>query len=152
MAQMWNRQTPDRKEQVVVTDDAGVQTRTRVVENTGLYRMELGYRISQIIWILFGVLESLIVLRIILKLIAANPANPFANLIYSFTDLFLWPFAGLTVTPAAGGMVLEIPSIIALFVYALLAWLVVRLVDLLFARTPPTRIVETYEEDHREIR
>ena len=65
----------------------------------------------------FGILEGLIALRILLKLIAANPNSPFAAMLYRFTDIFLFPFAGLTATPSAGGMVLEISSFIALAVY-----------------------------------
>ena len=43
-------------------------------------------------------------------------------------------------------MVLEIPSVIAMFVYLVLAWVIVRLLWLLFYRTP-TRTVSTYERD-----
>src|SRR5574337_827911 len=78
-------------------------------------------KISQLIWLGFGVLEGLIGLRILLKLIAANPQSPFANLVYEVTKPFLAPFVGLTPAPAANGVVLEIPSIVALFVYALLS-------------------------------
>lgn len=91
-------------------------------------------KLTQFVWLGFGVLEGLIGLRILLKLIAANPANPFAQFIYSFTDLFLWPFVGLTRTPAAQGIVLEIHSIIALFVYALLSVLIERMIRIIFSR------------------
>jgi hypothetical protein len=101
---------------------------------------------TQLVWLVFGVLIALIALRVFLKLIAANPGSPFADLVYSFTDLFLWPFFGLTATPAAGGMVLEIPSIIAIFVYTLIAWVIVKLIWLFFYRTP-TRSVTTYDRD-----
>ncbi len=89
-------------------------------------------KISQFIWLGFGVLEGLIGLRILLKLIAANPNNPFAQLIYVVTDLFLWPFVGLTMTPAANGIVLEISSIVALFFYALVSVLIQRLIWIAF--------------------
>jgi uncharacterized protein YggT (Ycf19 family) len=91
-------------------------------------------KISQFIWLSFGVLEGLIGLRILLKLIAANPDNPFAKFIYGVTEPFLWPFVGLTSTPAANGIVLEIHSIIALFVYALLSVLVERMIRIIFSR------------------
>jgi hypothetical protein len=91
-------------------------------------------KISQFIWLGFGVLEGLIGLRILLKLIAANPQSPFARLIYEVTRPFLAPFVGLTPTPAANGVVLEIHSIIALFVYALLSVLVERLIWIIFSR------------------
>jgi len=91
-------------------------------------------KISQFIWLGFGVLEGLIGLRILLKLIAANPQSPFANLIYEVTKPFLAPFVGLTPTPAANGVVLEIHSIVALFVYALISVLIERLIWIIFSR------------------
>ena len=65
-------------------------------------------RLTQLVWLLFGILEALIGLRVLLKLIAANPNSPFAALVYNASSLFVWPFAGLTRTPAAEGMVLDI--------------------------------------------
>ena len=91
-------------------------------------------KISQFIWLGFGVLEGLIGLRILLKLIAANPQSPFANLIYEVTKPFLALFVGLTPAPAANGVVLEIPSIVALFVYALISVLIERLIWITFSR------------------
>lgn len=91
-------------------------------------------KLTQFIWLSFGVLEGLIGLRILLKLIAANPDNTFAQFIYNLTDLFLWPFVGLTRTPAAQEIVLEIHSIIALFVYALLSVLIERMIRIIFSR------------------
>ena len=92
------------------------------------------FKATQLVWLLFGILEALIALRIFLKLIAANPASPIAVLIYGFTELFLLPFAGLTATPAAGGMVLEISSVIAMLVYGLIAWALERTVWVIFYR------------------
>ena len=67
-----------------------------------------------------------------LKLIAANPASPFAHFIYQMTELFLAPFAGLTVSPTAEGAVLEIPALIAMAAYAVLYWLVLRFMWVIF--------------------
>jgi len=91
-------------------------------------------KVSQFIWLGFGVVEGLIGLRILLKLMAANPNNPFAILVYGISDLFVWPFLGLTVTPAAAGVVLEISSIIALFFYVLVSILVERMIWIIFSR------------------
>jgi YggT family protein len=93
------------------------------------------FKLSQFIWLSFGVLEGLIGLRILLRLMAANPASPFARLVYEITQPFLAPFAGLTATPAANGVVLEVSSIVALFVYALLSVLIERLFWILFSRS-----------------
>jgi uncharacterized integral membrane protein len=117
-----------------------------VVEDNNAGRRLVVGRVAALIWLAFGVLISLIALRVLLKLIAANPANPFSNLVYDFTDLFLWPFWGITGTPSVQGMVLEIPAIIAIFVFALIGWVIVRLVWLLFY-LPSSRSVRTVEQD-----
>ena len=100
------------------------------------------FKLTQLVWLLFGLLEALIALRVGLKLIGANPANPFASLVYNLSALFLWPFFGLTGTPAVNNMVLEIPSIIAMFVYALVAWVVARIVWLIFYRPRENTVIQ----------
>ena len=100
------------------------------------------FKVTQLIWLLLGLLEALIVLRIGLKLIGANPASPIVALIYGVTYLFLFPFEGMVVTPSAGSMVLELSSLFAMLVYALIAWAVERTVWLLFYR-PRGPVVDT---------
>ena len=92
------------------------------------------FRATQVIWLLFGLLEAMIALRIVFKLIGVNPANAFATLLYNVTDLFVAPFASLTGAPAAGGIVFEISSIIAMIVYLLIAWALERIVFVIFYR------------------
>ena len=92
------------------------------------------FKITQLIWLFLGILEALIALRIGLKLIGANPESPIVALIYGFTYLFLFPFEGMTATPAAGGMVLELSSFFALLIYGLIGWAVERIVWVLFYR------------------
>lgn len=136
----------DREEQVSVQNHAGFQQKREIVENVDAGRRTIISRITQLIWLFLGVLEAFIGLRVLLKLIAANPDNPLAKLVYGFSELFLWPFQGLTVEPSAQGMVLEIPAIIAMFVYALIGWAIVRLIWLLFYQ-PTHRSVRTIERD-----
>ena len=100
------------------------------------------FKATQLIWLLLGILEALIALRIGLKLIGANPDSPIVALIYGFTGLFLFPFTGLVSSPTAGGMVLELPSMFAMLIYALIAWVVERIVWLAFYR-PQSRVVGT---------
>src|SRR5512145_1613661 len=97
------------------------------------------FKATQLVWLGFGILETLIALRILLKLIAANPASPIAVLIYGFTDLFLFPFVGLTATPAVGGMV----------VYALIAWAIERTIWVIFYRPRGPVVEVTRRSEHR---
>jgi uncharacterized RDD family membrane protein YckC len=108
------------------------------------------FKITQLIWLLLGILEALIALRIGLKLIGANPGSPIVALIYGFTYLFLFPFAGMTATPSAGGMVLELSSFFAMGIYALIAWAVERVVWLIFYRPrgAVVAVTETTTSEH----
>ena len=100
------------------------------------------FKATQLIWLLLGILEALIALRIGLKVIGANPGSPIVVLIYGFTDLFLFPFTGLVNSPTVGDMVLELSSMFAMLIYALIAWAVERIVWLTFYR-PQGRVVGT---------
>ena len=92
------------------------------------------FKITQLIWLFLGILEALIALRIGLKLIGANPESPIVALIYGLTFLFLFPFEGMVATPSAGSIALELSSLFAMLIYALIAWAVERIVWVLFYR------------------
>ena len=111
-----------------------VSQTTTVRREPGLEQRIFTFKATYILWMLAGLLETLLAFRIGLKLIAANPANPFAMFIYGFTNLFVLPFAGLVPTPAADGSVLELSTFIAMVVYALVFWAVERLVWVILYR------------------
>ena len=112
------------------------------------------FKATQLVWLLFGVLEALIALRIGLKLIGANPESPIVALIYGLTFLFLFPFEGLVGSPTVGGMVLEISSMFAMLIYALIAWAVERTVWLIFYRPrgPLVAVTETSTSESHSAR
>ncbi len=109
--------------------------RERYLRDVATERRLMLEKASQVVWLLVTIVDGMIALRLLLKLIAANPESPFASFVYNFTALFLWPFAGLTISPSSGGMVLEISSIIAFVFYILLGWLIVRAIWVLFEET-----------------
>lgn len=117
---------------------------------TGSNRQVATYKVTQLIWLMVGILEATFALRILLKLIAANPSSPIAALVYAFTGLFLIPFSGLTVTPSAGGMVLEISTFIAMLIYALVGWAIERLVWLIFYRPRGPVVEVTQTKSHED--
>jgi len=136
--------TVDRRKKVVIQQHGDHVHEEHVVQNVNLEYRESVYKISQIIWLLFGGLEALIGIRVILMLIGANPANGFTAFVYQLTQLFLWPFQNLIANPTFQNMTLEVTSIIAMIVYALLGWLIVRMIWVVFYRTP-TSEVTTYD-------
>lgn len=92
-------------------------------------------RIVNIIYLLFGALQLLLVVRVVLHLIGANAGNGFASLVYGLSAPFVAVFANLVQNPVLSTTaVLEITTIIAIIVYAILAWLVGRAVWLALSR------------------
>lgn len=78
--------------------------------------------VAQVIYVVFGILEGLIAIRLVLKLLGANPDAGFSSFIYTLTDPFIAPFQGVFGTPATHGSIFEINSLLAIIVYALIGW------------------------------
>lgn len=92
------------------------------------------YKSTQIIWLIFGLIEAMLGLRFVFKLVAVNPNNPFASLLYSITDLLLIPFSNLASSPSADGLVVELSTLLAMLIYAMFGWALERLVYVLLYR------------------
>lgn len=98
-------------------------------------RRHASYRLVQAIYVVFGIIEALIAIRLVLRALGANPDAGFAQFIYGVTAPLVAPFVGLFGNPQAGSSVLELHSIMALVVYALVAWLLGKLAFLIFGET-----------------
>ena len=94
------------------------------------HRRDSALRLQQGIYLVFGIIEGLIAIRFVLRLLGANAAAGFASFIYGVTAPFVAPFVGLFGTPNFDGAVLELHSITAIVVYALLAWVLAKIVQL----------------------
>ena len=88
-------------------------------------------RAQRIIYYIFGIIQALILIRFILKLLAANPGSPFTQIIYNVSWVFVFPFNGVVPNFTAGGTVFEWFSLIALVVYALISLALAKLIGLL---------------------
>lgn len=88
--------------------------------------------ISFLVNLVFGIIELLLGVRIILRLFGANPSTPFVSWIYDATSPLLAPFNGIFPNPTfRGGSVLEMQTLIALLVYGFIAYLITWLTDYL---------------------
>jgi uncharacterized protein YggT (Ycf19 family) len=94
-----------------------------------------GFRLTQLIYWVFGLIEGLVAIRLVLRALGANPTAGFAQFIYSITGPLVAPFVNLFGSPTYQTSVLELSSIVALIVYALIAWLLARLVWILVGET-----------------
>jgi YggT family protein len=92
-------------------------------------------RIVNIVYFLFGVLELLLAGRLVFQLLGANDGNAVASIILGLTQPFVALFAGLFSNPAIGqGGLLELTTVTAMIFYAVLAWLIGRLLWLVLSR------------------
>ena len=82
---------------------------------------------SRIVTFAFGILQALLILRIILLLLVANPGNDIVSFILGVTDPFVEPFIGmfdLNRVTADSGQVLDVAAIVALIGWTLLEALI----------------------------
>ncbi|RYX78662.1 YggT family protein [bacterium] len=87
--------------------------------------------VGRIIYYIVGFITILLLLRIVLLLLAANQGNGFVDFIYAVSGLFAMPFYGIfNYTPAYGSSVLELSSIVAILIYALIGWGLVKLLTI----------------------
>mgnify|MGYP003592678847 FL=1 len=90
---------------------------------------------SRVVWYIVGFIIVLLVLRLVLLLLGANDNNAFVGFVYALSGVFAWPFYGIfSYQPAYGQSVLEVSSLVAIAVYALVGWGVSKLFTLNSAR------------------
>jgi hypothetical protein len=90
------------------------------------------FKVTQVIWLLLALLEAVLALRFVFKLVGVYAVDNFATLLYNVTNLFVHPFASLTGTPSDGNVVLEPFTLIAMVVYLLIAWGLVKIIFVAF--------------------
>jgi hypothetical protein len=106
-----------------------------VVTDPYANRQDTMHRVCQAIYLIFGIAEATIVIRFVLRLLGANADAGFVSFIYGVSTPLIAPFAGLFATPQMNGIVLDLDAIVAIVVYALVSWGIVKLVWLLIGET-----------------
>jgi hypothetical protein len=90
--------------------------------------------IEYIVYFIFGALEILLTFRLVLKLMGASLSSNFVSAVYDFTKIFIWPFEGIFRRGFAEGVettsVFEPSTLVAIIVYAILAWGIVKLIQI----------------------
>lgn len=85
------------------------------------------YRGTQVAWYLLGTIEILLAFRFALKLFGANPGAGFTEFIYGVTYMFAAPFLNVFGISQVAGSVIEWTTILAMFVYWVIALGIIRL-------------------------
>ena len=98
-------------------------------------KAEKSQTVNYIIYYFFGALEILLAFRLVFKLAGANPQSYFVSFIYSLSQMFVFPFLGIFHSATAAGnevtAILEPSTLVAIIVYAVLAWGIVQLVEIM---------------------
>lgn len=89
-------------------------------------------RYEYLIYFFFGALDILLAFRLVLKVAGASLNSAFVAGIYGLSGIFTWPFEGIFRRGFTQGIettsVLEPSTIVAILVYAILAWGIVKLI------------------------
>ena len=85
-----------------------------------------GEMLRRVVVLIFGIIQTFIVLRIVLLLLNAREGNDLVQFILNTSQLFVAPFIGIFQRDAlaASGSILDIAAIAALVGWTILEWIV----------------------------
>lgn len=127
-----NQQTTEVRE----TNDMQGDTSVRRQTVTSVRDADGRIVAARVVWYIAGVIIVALAARIVLLLLAANEGSPFVDFVYNLGNFFAWPFFGIfNYKPTYGQSVFEISSVVAIAVYALVAWGIAKLFTLTKTRT-----------------
>ncbi len=123
--------------------DTGSKARRQLVHTETRSPVEVV--LARVVSFVFGAIEVLIAMRFVLLLLGANAATGFVSFVYDLSSIFMAPFNAVLKTTATSGVTLEWSALVALAVYALIGW---GLVKFIYALSPrrSSQTVERVEE------
>jgi uncharacterized membrane protein len=116
-------------------------SRTRVVSG---YHESIGSWLSRVVAFVFGVIELIVLVRFVLPLLRANAQSMFVQWVNQISGIFMAPFNAIFGAQTINGAIFEWSALVAIAVYALIAWLIVALIRTLTPRRS-SETVETVE-------
>ena len=108
-------------------------TRRTIVEEQHTARPSGWVVLQRIVVLLFGILQALLILRILLLLLGANHSNAIVEAIIQVTNPFVEPFRGMfrfDSVDTASGSVFDMAALVALIAWSLIESLVVAVLRL----------------------
>ena len=125
-----------RVEQVkTVTDEPVAPNTARTVREETI--QPASFTAARVIWFVAGVIIVLLALRFLFVLLGANRDNGFVDLIYTLLYPFAAPFFGIfSYDVSYGESRFELSTLVAMAIYALIAWGLARLVTIRHPQNP----------------
>jgi len=124
----------DQNQKIVKTEQTSVDENGAVVRERAQSvhtNVNSKVTIANIVWYIFGFISIILSLRFVLKLFGANSGNDFVGFIYDVSGVLSGPFDTIFgVTKSTSGQtnsVFEPSILVAIGVYALIAWGVTKL-------------------------
>ena len=113
--------------------DRGTAVTSRTVET----RPSGGAVVGRIVVFLFGLIQAVILLRIVLLLLDAREGNDLVSFILNTSQIFVAPFEGILRTNAlrAGGSIFDVAAVVAIVGWTILEALILAAVGV-FRREP----------------
>jgi len=144
MEEQVQTETQTRESTVVAAPEKVTRTTSRVITpNITNQKPQQEYKQKkalfhtyQVIWYILGIIEVLLMFRIILKVLGANPNSGFTYLIYTLSAPFAVPFQGILQISYEEGHIFEWTTLMAMAVYAILAFGLIQLFQLVKPTTP----------------
>ncbi len=126
--------TPEAAAAGVPATASTVRTTERAYAPAGPSGAATGIRI---VTLAFGILQALLILRIVLLLLVANKDNAVVDLILTVTNPFVEPFRGMFSLDkaTAGQSVLDVAALVALVAWTLIEMLIIAALRI-FTRRP----------------
>lgn len=123
-----------RQEREVDSDGVSTSKTTRIVDDsvaTTTDKVDSTETAARVVWFIAGVLLVLLAFRFVFIMLGANQGNGFVDFIYSASHPFASPFFGIFgYTQTLGSAKVEWSTLVAMFVYTLVAYGIVRLITI----------------------
>lgn len=125
------RRVVTRSDEVYAADPLAPPAAASVSRREVTYRSNPNSVLQRLIIFIFGVIQGLLLLRILLLLVAARERNDLVTLIYNVSELFVAPFRGILGRDqiAAGQTAFDVSALVAL-----IGWTIIELLILGFLR------------------
>ena len=118
------KQTTEVRETNEVDNGAKVR-RTSVTQTSQTSGVVIFQRV---VWYITGAIVILLMMRLILQLLGANENAQFVDFVYVISNIFAAPFYGIFgYQPTYGKSFLEVSTIVAILVYAIVGWGIAKL-------------------------
>jgi hypothetical protein len=132
-AQSGNAYSQNQRQSYVDPNGNRVERQVETLEDKNQSRANIRYWITRVTYFVLGVLEVILLLRLLFHLLGANTSSSFITFLYDLSHTFVVAFNGIFNDQALGRSVFEFSTLIAMIVYALIGWGIVSLGRVMFA-------------------